>query len=230
MQMQAESPDEEALVKAAAEFGWTFVGREQQDPPDGSSATTATNGAGTVVTLKRAHEGSDHALVFFDLLATIPFTSDRKRMSVIVRKRVVPSHSPAARAAGSRKRAGDGGEGGDGEILLYCKGADNILMDRCSAFADASAAELRPGSGPGPGEDFSSAAYLQAQKAEMMQQLNSFASDGLRTLVVARRSLSERELEQFRRSREAALSSLLDKDAMLAEAADAVERNLCIIG
>lgn len=222
--MQAESPDEEALVKAAAEFGWTFVGREQQDTEDSASAATGA-GARTTVTLKRTHEGGDQALVFFDLLATIPFTSDRKRMSVIVRKRVLPSPSPAARSAG-RKRAegGEAAELGGEEILLYCKGADNIVMDRCAAVADAGSAEI------GRDEDFSAAAQLQASKAQMMQQLNSFASDGLRTLVVAKRILSRRELEHFLRSWEAAQSALLDKDALLAEAADSVERNLVIVG
>lgn len=221
--MQAESPDEEALVKAAAEFGWTFVGREQQD-------TDASTGAGartTTVTLKRTHEGGDHALVFFDLLATIPFTSDRKRMSVIVRKRVLPSTSPAARSAGRKRAEGEAAEHGGEEILLYCKGADNIIMDRSAAFADAGS-EIR--TDRGRDEDFSSAAQLQASKAEMMQQLNSFASDGLRTLVVAKRVLSRRELEHFLRSWEAAQSALLDKDALLAEAADSVERNLVIVG
>ena len=47
---------------------------------------------------------------------------------------------------------------------------------------------------------------------------------------MAKRVLSRRELEHFLRSWEAAQSALLDKDALLAEAADSVERNLVIVG
>ena len=121
--MQSESPDEEALVKAAAEFGWTFLAREQQDPE-----ASAGTGSRTVVTLKRTHEGSDHALVFFELLATIPFTSDRKRMSVIVRRRALSS------AASHRKRDTNTNRAAEEEIVLYCKGADNLVLDRSGAY------------------------------------------------------------------------------------------------
>jgi magnesium-transporting ATPase (P-type) len=76
----------------------------------------------------------------YSLLLTIPFDSARKRMSVVVR-------CP------------------DGSVMLYCKGADNIILDRAVAFAGTT--EERVG-----------------------LQLGVFAEDGLRTLLLARRHLS----------------------------------------
>ena len=84
------------------------------------------------------------------------------------------------------------------EIFYYCYCTYVCIifpMRRCAAFAATAtetetetAAALRPDRGDAA--DFSAAAHLQASKAELMQQLNSFASDGLRTLVVAKRVLS----------------------------------------
>jgi magnesium-transporting ATPase (P-type) len=76
----------------------------------------------------------------YSLLLTIPFDSARKRMSVVVR-------CP------------------DGSVMLYCKGADNIILDRAVSFAGTT--EERVG-----------------------LQLGVFAEDGLRTLLLARRHLS----------------------------------------
>ena len=61
---EAESPDEEALVKAARMFGFTFVGR---------------NSDATIVEM----QNGEHAR--YQLLEVIAFNSDRKRMSVVVR-------------------------------------------------------------------------------------------------------------------------------------------------
>jgi phospholipid-translocating P-type ATPase (flippase) len=93
--LQSESPDEEALVKAAKDLGYAFVER--------------TKGK---VTLRREDPsfGSDHGKEFtYEILATIPFDSTRKRMSVVVR-------------------------GPDRIIWLYTKGADNVLFDMAAAF------------------------------------------------------------------------------------------------
>lgn len=52
------------------------------------------------------HNGSERK---YKLLATIPFNSTRKRMSVLI---LTP----------------------EGEYRLYCKGADNIMFDRAGGF------------------------------------------------------------------------------------------------
>lgn len=83
---KAESPDEAALVSVACDLGFVFKGRTRKS-----------------ITL--SVYGKDQE---FRLLDTIPFTSDRKRMSSII-------------------------EDKDGKITLYCKGADNVIFLRLAS-------------------------------------------------------------------------------------------------
>ncbi|NXG50864.1 AT8B1 ATPase, partial [Psilopogon haemacephalus] len=80
---QAASPDEGALVTAARNFGYVFLSRTQ------SSITVSQMGLEST----------------YQVLAMLDFTSERKRMSVILR-------------------------GADGSIRLYCKGADTVIYER----------------------------------------------------------------------------------------------------
>ncbi|XP_023493925.2 phospholipid-transporting ATPase IA isoform X1 [Equus caballus] len=80
---QASSPDEGALVRAAKQLNFVFTGRT----PD------------SVIIDSLGQEER------YELLNVLEFTSDRKRMSVIVR---TPS----------------------GKLRLYCKGADTVIYDR----------------------------------------------------------------------------------------------------
>uniref|UniRef100_A0AAY4D1D0 P-type phospholipid transporter n=1 Tax=Denticeps clupeoides TaxID=299321 RepID=A0AAY4D1D0_9TELE len=80
---QAASPDEEALVVAARELGWVFLSRTRD--------SLTINALGQTLN--------------YELLALLDFTSDRRRMSVLVR------------------------EPGGG-LKLYCKGADVVILER----------------------------------------------------------------------------------------------------
>uniref|UniRef100_A0A8C8SU01 Phospholipid-transporting ATPase n=1 Tax=Pelusios castaneus TaxID=367368 RepID=A0A8C8SU01_9SAUR len=82
---QASSPDEGALVKGAKKLGYVFTGRTPH-----SVIIDAL--------------GKEEA---FEILNVLEFSSNRKRMSVIVR-------TPA------------------GRLRLYCKGADNVIFERLS--------------------------------------------------------------------------------------------------
>ncbi|KAM9320677.1 phospholipid-transporting ATPase IB [Gastrophryne carolinensis] len=82
---QASSPDEGALVKGARKLGYTFTGRTPH----------------CVIIDAMGTEQS------FELINVLEFSSNRKRMSVIVR---TPS----------------------GHLRLYCKGADNVIFERLS--------------------------------------------------------------------------------------------------
>ncbi|CAM9867734.1 unnamed protein product, partial [Ectocarpus sp. 13 AM-2016] len=73
----------------------------------------------------------------YSLILTIPFDSTRKRMSVVVR-------AP------------------DGSYVLYCKGADNIIMDRARG-------------------------YMGSDKETVASHLGVFSNDGLRTLLLAKK-------------------------------------------
>lgn len=73
-------------------------------------------------------EGTEDAEeVTFQILHSFAFTSDRKRSSVIVRRRRTRSEG-SAEGGGSAERSGGGG-GGEG-VVLYCKGADNVILER----------------------------------------------------------------------------------------------------
>ncbi|XP_071466865.1 phospholipid-transporting ATPase IB isoform X2 [Marmota flaviventris] len=82
---QASSPDEAALVKGAKKLGFVFTARTPY----------------SVIIEAMGEEKT------FEILHVLEFSSDRKRMSVIVR---TPS----------------------GQLRLYCKGADNVIFERLS--------------------------------------------------------------------------------------------------
>ncbi|XP_051901210.1 phospholipid-transporting ATPase IA isoform X1 [Pristis pectinata] len=82
---QASSPDEGALVRAAKQLGFVFSGRTPN----------------SVIIEALGQEEK------YELLNVLEFTSNRKRMSVIVR---TPS----------------------GKLRLYCKGADTVIYERLS--------------------------------------------------------------------------------------------------
>jgi magnesium-transporting ATPase (P-type) len=93
----AESPDEEALVKAGRDLGWVFSRREH-------------NSVEVSVPGKVARSKMSDNVMRFKILATIPFDSTRKRMSVIVQFV------------------------GCDDAFVLSKGADNIMLDRASNF------------------------------------------------------------------------------------------------
>ncbi|XP_039896182.1 phospholipid-transporting ATPase IK isoform X4 [Simochromis diagramma] len=80
---QAASPDEEALVGAARELGWVFLSRARDFIVVSELGITRR----------------------YQLLALLDFTSQRRRMSVLVREP-------------------------EGGIKLYCKGADIVILER----------------------------------------------------------------------------------------------------
>ncbi|RKP00818.1 hypothetical protein CXG81DRAFT_3170, partial [Caulochytrium protostelioides] len=94
---QAQSPDEGALVQAAAEAGFALQ----------SSAA----GVCTIQVLG--------ALQTWEILNVVEFNSDRKRMSVFVRRVDEPD-----------------------TILLFCKGADSVIYDRLGGGQNASRQDL----------------------------------------------------------------------------------------
>jgi len=159
LKLNAESPDEAALVKAAASIGVRFAGR--------------TNRTITIVTGRRRVEK-------YDVLAVNAFDSSRKRMSVVVRRSDRPK----------------------GPVLLLCKGADSVIFERCTSKG----------------------------KAELTKQVDNFAMRGLRTLVLAKREISNEEIQHWLRRYESAMNATDAKTRKLREIADAIERNMTLVG
>ncbi|UJR35768.1 hypothetical protein I4U23_028516 [Adineta vaga] len=154
---QASSPDEYALVSAVKEMGVVFFSRT----PD------------SVVINFRGQEEK------YEILNVLEFSSDRKRMSVIVR---TPNN----------------------EIKLFCKGADSVIIER-----------LAPN---------------EANVPLTMEHLESFAKDGLRTLCLGYRTLTDEEYKDWLIQYREASTAINNRNELVAEVAERIERNLTLLG
>ncbi|WFD31526.1 P-type phospholipid transporter [Malassezia sp. CBS 17886] len=153
---QASSPDEVAIVLWTASVGLTLAARDQRS-----------------ITLRTP----ENATLMFDILEMFPFTSEKKRMGIVVRDRAT------------------------GEVTFYLKGAD-VVMARIVTHND----------------------WLD-------EECGNMAREGLRTLVVARRRLSEESWSLFERAYSAARVQVAQRDeAMGAVVAAHLEQNMELLG
>uniref|UniRef100_A0A3P9KZT9 Phospholipid-transporting ATPase n=1 Tax=Oryzias latipes TaxID=8090 RepID=A0A3P9KZT9_ORYLA len=155
---QASSPDEVALVRWTESVGLTLVNRDltslQLKTPSGQ-------------------------ILSFHILQIFPFTSESKRMGIIVR------------------------EESTGEITFYMKGAD-VAMASIVQYND----------------------WLE-------EECGNMAREGLRTLVVAKKSLSEEQYQDFESRYSQAKLSLHDRTLKVAAVVESLEREmelLCLTG
>ncbi|XP_004489949.1 phospholipid-transporting ATPase 3-like [Cicer arietinum] len=118
--------------------------------------------------------------VSYEILNVLEFNSTRKRQSVVCR---YP----------------------DGRLVLYCKGADNVIFER---LADGS-------------NDI---------KKVTREHLEQFGSAGLRTLCLAYKELHPDVYESWNEKFIHAKSSLSDREKMLDEVAELIENDLILIG
>ena len=94
----------------------------------------------------------------------------------------------------------------DGRILLFCKGADSVIYSRLKKGEQA---ELRQ---------------------ETAKHLEMFAVEGLRTLCIAEKELSEEEYREWRKEHDLAATALENREERLEEVADKIERDLTLLG
>ncbi|XP_053888563.1 phospholipid-transporting ATPase ID-like [Malaclemys terrapin pileata] len=155
---------------------------QAQSPDEGALVTAARNfgfvfRARTPETITVVEMGETKV---YELLAILDFNNVRKRMSVIVR-------SP------------------EGDLTLYCKGADTIVYE----LLDASCESL---------------------KDETMEHLNEFAGEGLRTLVVAYKNLQEDYFEEWHKRHHEASTALDGREEKLSELYEEIEKDLMLLG
>lgn len=131
---EAESPDELALVDAAYTYNCRLLKRTP-----------------TLVTVELPEEGK----IDFEVLNVLPFDSNRKCMSVIVKHPITK------------------------QIIVYCKGADSAIFPKLA-----------------PVEDDSEEKKIVIRTQQL---LNSYAREGLRVLVMAKRVLSLAEYTDWYR-------------------------------
>ncbi|QCD82674.1 phospholipid-transporting ATPase 3 [Vigna unguiculata] len=118
--------------------------------------------------------------VSYEILNVLEFNSTRKRQSVVCR---YP----------------------DGRLVLYCKGADNVIYER---LADIS----------------------NSIKKVTREHLEQFGSAGLRTLCLAYKELHPDVYESWNEKFIQAKSSLNDREKKLDEVAELIENDLILIG
>lgn len=108
-----------------------------------------------------------------EVITRFPFTSDRKRMSILVRWR--------------------------GSFLLYTKGADNVIFERS----------------------------LQSP-FNISASIDKLSCSGLRSLLVASRLISEKDVDEFKK--DLGLASVTERELVMEQYAAIFERNLTILG
>ena len=94
----------------------------------------------------------------------------------------------------------------DNSIVLYCKGADSVIYSRL-------AAKQRPG--------------VQEETAKALDQ---FANEGLRTLGIAYRELTEEVYQEWQRRHQLAASSVDKREEKIADSCDEIEQELILLG
>lgn len=153
---KSSSPDEEALVNAAAKLNVVFMKRDFDS-------------------VELSVLGNPEQ---YDWLHVLEFSSERKRMSVILRDRK------------------------NGNIILYIKGADDMIFPRLS----------------------------DGDVNEAQRNIEEFAQQGLRTLCIAARKISEEEYAHWDRAHTEAVTSLEHRAAKLAQVYETIEKDLMLLG
>ncbi|KYN17848.1 putative phospholipid-transporting ATPase VA [Trachymyrmex cornetzi] len=160
---EAESPDELALVHAARAYDIKLVKRTPRSAiisfPDNSP------------------------LSFFERLQVLPFDSNRKCMSVLLRH----PHT--------------------GEIVLYSKGADTTILPALSSSDENTIAST-----------------------SIRQYLQSYARQGLRTLVMAKRTLTAQEYETWRQKHDEVELATENREHRIRDSYAMLESHLTLLG
>ncbi|KAF1396631.1 Phospholipid-transporting ATPase FetA, partial [Spheniscus magellanicus] len=93
----------------------------------------------------------------------------------------------------------------EGDLTLYCKGADTILYELLHSSCDS-------------------------LKEETTEHLNEFAGEGLRTLVVAYKNLDEDYFQDWIRRHHEASTALEGREDKLSELYEEIEKDLMLLG
>ncbi|PIA64284.1 hypothetical protein AQUCO_00100040v1 [Aquilegia coerulea] len=134
------------------------------------------------VIIREQYASQDHPIEReFKILNLLDFSSKRKRMSVIVRDE-------------------------DGNILLFCKGADSIIFDRLAE----------------DGRMF---------EVDTRRHLNEYGESGLRTLALAYKRLEESEYLAWNSEFQKAKTTVgANREALLEEVSEMMEKELILVG
>mgnify|MGYP000880086775 CR=1 FL=1 len=153
----ASSPDEVALVNFAGEIKFKLLERD-------ATEIKIENAAGR--------------LEIYKILAIFPFTSESKRMGILVR------HAES------------------GRIVFFLKGADSAVYPKVK----------------------------EVYRSLVMDECESLARTGLRTMVLAARYIPESEYEEWKKVWDQANMSLSDRNTQIRKAGDLLEQDMDFLG
>ncbi|XP_024882501.1 probable phospholipid-transporting ATPase VD [Temnothorax curvispinosus] len=159
---EAESPDELALVHAARAYDVKLVKRTPRS---------------AIVSFP------DNSTLAFEILHVLPFDSNRKCMSVLLRH----PHT--------------------GEIVLYSKGADTTMLPALLSSDENVIAST-----------------------SIQQYLQSYARQGLRTLVMAKKTLTAQEYETWRQKHDEAELATENRERRIRDSYAMLESHLTLLG
>lgn len=162
---EAESPDELALVNSAYAYGFVL---ENRNP--------------NTVLINEPGEGA----VEYEILKVLPFDSNRKCMSIVVRK--IGGH----------------------EVMLYTKGADSTIMPALAPIA------------------METEEYCLRELTE--NQLELYARQGLRVLLIAKRNLNPIEFSEWYSQHQECEMSTEGREKRVRDSFGLLERNLTLVG
>ncbi|KAM4685340.1 putative phospholipid-transporting ATPase IIB isoform 3-T3 [Amazona ochrocephala] len=180
---QASSPDEHARVPQATKLHTPFWPENLLAPHELVALVQWTESVGLTLvnrdlTSMQLKTPGGHILTYY-ILQIFPFTSESKRMGIIVR------------------------DESSGEITFYMKGAD-VAMSTIVQYND----------------------WLE-------EECGNMAREGLRTLVVAKKSLTEEQYQDFESRYNQAKLSIHDRNLKVAAVVESLEREmelLCLTG
>ncbi|XP_072002006.1 phospholipid-transporting ATPase VB isoform X2 [Engystomops pustulosus] len=101
------------------------------------------------------------------------------------------------------------------EIIVYTKGADSVIMDLLDDPAKVNISEGK---------------NLRRIQSRTQRHLDWYARDGLRTLCIAKKVISEEDFERWSNFREEAEAAIDNREELLMETAQHLETNLTLLG
>ncbi|ORX47825.1 phospholipid-translocating P-type ATPase [Piromyces finnis] len=159
---ESQSPDEVALIQGLTRCGVQLLTHTKHD---------------ISIQIFDAYEE-------FTIEMLTEFSSDRKRMSIIVKDK-------------------------NNQYTLYCKGADDVIMERLSTDPNVNTKNLI---------------------ASTRSSLKEFSQNGLRCLVVAMRKFDQDEIEQFLEQYRVAENSIGNRNQNVNKVVNSIEKNLKLLG
>jgi phospholipid-translocating ATPase len=156
-EFQASSPDEVALVRFVDSIGLELLDRDED-----------------LITIRNTNGVTEKYIV----LANFPFSSESKRMGIIVRHEAT------------------------GRYIFYLKGAEVVIEERVVA----------------------------SQRTIVKEHCENLSMEGLRTLVICQKVLTEEEFEEWKKEYNEAQASLQNRDANVQEVIEQLEYDMELLG